>query len=1312
MTFGLCPGTLIFFLFIHFIFFIMKKFLQSLFAMMLVFTAFSAKAQDSDFSATVSWDTPGSIQVLKGSSPAYGTPVEIADDATSFTVTEKEEYMFLPTAEYYIESATMDGASQNLTKDYTNGGYYYKLPAKYQSSKYNGQTVELVMSKYEVVGTFTLDIENGADKLTLQIWDANGNQTQTVSPVDGTQTITLRNVDTQLYVKASGYPAPALYKATLNGEDVPQETNGSYIFPLSPDANVVLALKDPASIVPVTVTFNFTNNNPACIGNIRDWTESKFIMPAELEAKDYVLTTVKGEDLQINFDTDNYTVNSVLVNGEAIASAPYRFKVEEDSEVTINATAIGVEEQSVTVYSNNIEGLTFSSAYDGEADLKLEFVAEHAANTVTFENGYTIPEATSEYTLSGVFSKTNRFFFQVNKDYYIKEGVLNVKEDGQIKKLDGIYSAAVEECPVFFNVGKYDFNTPAVLYYEGTEDSSVRVTSTNPAGESAMYEGQTTNLAEGYSQIKFDPDYNTAFSVRFADYGDGTTYKYYVYVDGVAQSASSDSEMLFSGIVLKENSVLKAFYAKTAPVVRTLNFTVEEGASATLTYDKYITTSDFSAPIKNVGDVEYTFAPAEGTSIIVNGETLAAPYTFTPTTTTVAVEIVKTPETPELKPVMEFSTKPADGATVKTLSSIVVKFPMTAALMNGETSIDLGGEISDFITVGNGTETYGIAEIEMTGFSMESQDYTITLAEEITAAGEYTINIEPGLFLETVMGENYDFTANGNTNVAKTIKFTVDPNFVYQWSFNPANGSEANPLPTEDDDFVAIYMMLPDAESLSSTPFDKDGAVGPWLTYNESPLTRTTYTEDYEIATQGVWEFVPAYTDEYYGKPVVCIAINKSVFDVPGTLTIRAEEGAFTVDGQVNQWDPSVVTGGFPSPALEFSAQFGEEKEYSYTLTPAPGEYKAEEVRTITLTFDDAETVEFNDFYAVFSTNIWLSENYASIEGNVVTITIPEDVEIAPGMNVLSIGKGSFKLDGTQLSPAVYGIYTIIRTSEISFDWNPTPNIDIVNIGYGINAGIAFGEEETVARGDKFSEIVVKFNGEELGAYDFTNPDNMGYSFAFSSDNPNVFMIDAIGGSLFETATTGTLEVFIPAGALKVSGLPTPEDISYTWNFIEQKNYNVVVTPAENATVGEIKEVIVEFPEAETAELFHIYSISLRKSDYSYYETATNVEAVEGAEHPTFKITFANNATESGEYDFVMYEGAFNIDGAQTSPEVRVLVTVDSKLAGISGIASEDGKYTVVSLSGIVILKDAEASALENLPKGIYIINGKKVAVK
>lgn len=49
---------------------------------------------------------------------------------------------------------------------------------------------------------------------------------------------------------------------------------------------------------------------------------------------------------------------------------------------------------------------------------------------------------------------------------------------------------------------------------------------------------------------------------------------------------------------------------------------------------------------------------------------------------------------------------------------------------------------------------------------------------------------------------------------------------------------------------------------------------------------------------------------------------------------------------------------------------------------------------------------------------------------------------------------------------------------------------------------------------------------------------------------------------------------------------------------------------------------------------------------------------------------------------------------------------------GMNSIQLNDGKATVFTLSGIPVMKDADTDALNTLPSGIYIINGKKISIK
>ena len=133
---------------------------------------------------------------------------------------------------------------------------------------------------------------------------------------------------------------------------------------------------------------------------------------------------------------------------------------------------------------------------------------------------------------------------------------------------------------------------------------------------------------------------------------------------------------------------------------------------------------------------------------------------------------------------------------------------------------------------------------------------------------------------------------------------------------------------------------------------------------------------------------------------------------------------------------------------------------------------------------------------------------------------------------------------------------------------------------------------------------------------------------------------------------------------------------------------------------------------AKTVEENFATGIAVRSKDYKYNGVVENIEYDNSGENAAVKITLKEALANDGEYMLQIYASAFILDGCQTSSEIKVNYTVD-KTVGVDGVdgikADGNGKYTVTNLSGIVVLRDANAAALRSLPTGLYIVNGKKV---
>lgn len=100
-------------------------------------------------------------------------------------------------------------------------------------------------------------------------------------------------------------------------------------------------------------------------------------------------------------------------------------------------------------------------------------------------------------------------------------------------------------------------------------------------------------------------------------------------------------------------------------------------------------------------------------------------------------------------------------------------------------------------------------------------------------------------------------------------------------------------------------------------------------------------------------------------------------------------------------------------------------------------------------------------------------------------------------------------------------------------------------------------------------------------------------------------------------------------------------------------------------------------------------------------------------------VRFNFNATESGVYTVEFPENTLYVSRVEDDEEVTIAtydkpLTFTYTVGTLSGVEAIDGEvenYTVVDLAGRVVVKNAGKSALNNLENGLYIINGKKIAI-
>lgn len=1272
----------------------MKKLLFSFLPVLLVVLS-GLRSYAADYSVTVLWDTPGTIEVIKGSNPSLASSVklDLAADQTSLTITQDDRtttpenyYWFIPAEDY-----TLTGVSEKVGSIATivdiDGVSNFKLQLQYESNQtsLNGKTFKLDVAETVYSGEFNVNVDNGAERLKLNLLDADGNRRAVKNITDGINTVKLQEGDVNLEIRTSDNQA--LYEVK-SGEDTYEFKLFKYLVPVSAGSEVYIAATDPAlASIKHTVSFTFTNDNPQSV-TVFDWTSRKMV-----ENFADGIEVVTGTQLKVNaaYESD-YTYNSLFVNGTD-GTFGTLYTISEDTEFTIDATTITYTPLEATLYANDIDALTFSnSSYALNAgEITITNKGDRAAGSVSLA-GYTIPVATTEYTLGNISGKTKNVFFDIKSGYWVKNMVCgNPEEPGEIY-ISGTSAFNQKVAPVFIETGKIEYDTPVMVYYDGPVSTTIlraKYRTASGSEETVPYQnaGNGEYLVPGWNKIMIDPDYNNTFEISMNTTDGNKTYTKLAVLDGTTLKANddnSDKPGVYQNVVLAANSILQVFFTQQAPAQYTLDFITAGDVNASLTCGAFAIT-DFSKPISLYAPAEYTVEATDGTKAFIGGKAVTS---FTPEAGKVTgIQLVK-----EGFGTLECTSTPATGATVKTLSSVELLFPFN---FDVDASFYMCENPASWISVSDGTKTYAAASVEPGEPSEAGMPFAITLASPITEAGKYTVSVPAGVIFETFPDTDYNYvrTAASRVNPELAIEVTVDPSYTYKWTFDPADASE-NDLP---EDNLWITLSLPEAKALDTEAFSE--GCGPWLTYNDQPITKSDDLEE----TPG-WTFTQSMAT--WGKPAFIIEISKEIFSVAGELKITADEGAFTVNGTE------------ASPAISYTAKFGTVKEYEYEFTPTVGS-EISEWKEFTLTFPEAKTIAIDESNADFllqqgfSWGIQIPTSDVTVSGNTATFKVQSEGSPKDGTLTLRIVEGSFIIDGTTPSPDIAGSWTYKRASGVDFSWKASPEGKIVNMGYGLSFAIVFADDETVSSGDAYKDIVVKFNDEELPAYNYNDDSVMGYQKQTEYGNPALmFMVS--GGNIYDKTTTGTVSVSIPAGAVKVSGQPNPEAIEYTWQVIEEKEYTYVVTPTDGQTVKSLSEITIEFPEAETAKLGEYFQngwVSV-KQGYSVIAKAETVEAVEDAEHPTFKIALSQTIDTSGEYTVEIWDGAFYLDGAQGSPTIKLSYTVDPDYSGISGIVADPESMTVVNLQGIIVLRDADAEAVKSLPAGIYIVNGKKISVK
>lgn len=439
------------------------------------------------------------------------------------------------------------------------------------------------------------------------------------------------------------------------------------------------------------------------------------------------------------------------------------------------------------------------------------------------------------------------------------------------------------------------------------------------------------------------------------------------------------------------------------------------------------------------------------------------------------------------------------------------------------------------------------------------------------------------------------------------------------------------------------------------------------------------------------------------GEDPTYITLNKGVAE-PGTYTLVIPAETFC------EYENS-MDGENTNPLIEatYIIEAKENLMEAYETTPA-ADAKVSSFAGFSITFPKAESITVcGNSSSIIVTDeqgaTMASCDEAVITGNKAELTLSPDAK-ADGKYTLVIPAGTFT-DGTDQNAEIRLCFNV----ELPF--NPMSAYSISPESGSTLRGITsvkltFGYSQKIEIKGSAAEVSVK-NADDLTV-------TSGGTCTVYNDNMGYIVLDQL------VSEPGTYTVEIPAGFFAdiESGSSSPA-ISATYKVVEatpvtNSMTTYTIEPTLNQTVSEIEDIVLCFPQpADGIECGIMGSnapayATLKCNDVIY--RAISIKAGLDGDYKYGVIKFPK-ITEEGTYDlwiandiFYDYEAAETDESAPYigNPEIRGTYIVDQN-AGVESVAVDaEPSFTVYDIMGRRV-----NAQINELPRGLYIINGKKV---
>ena len=649
------------------------------------------------------------------------------------------------------------------------------------------------------------------------------------------------------------------------------------------------------------------------------------------------------------------------------------------------------------------------------------------------------------------------------------------------------------------------------------------------------------------------------------------------------------------------------------------------------------------------------------------------------------------------------SVTPAEGSTISTGGTAQIDVAFNCSVLVESATISAGGQ----------TET--LIHSETDASQVRTYGNTVSILLKDLLQSWYDSGAISG-------GEALTVTLNGIRNMSAT-------DVVYG-----ENGSlTLNYIVGEQPAVLVSSINTPDQmSSLKSFYFDDDAAGTISLTFSRRLLNDAN---DMPFATWGIGNKESETGDYYEERLPITVDGNSVIINLQGKLRDLAAMGlsAQYTDVQIDIKNVKTADGDYVY--TEGSGSLGS-FNYLYKMeyivcdivaefAPSKGTIKAGDNLEIWIMGES--NLRYDGVAFTYGENTTVVKDFEKIQdpddskASILNVTVPKLVD-AQGSEIATETSVQVTLSNVKAADG-YDHSTDVKATYAYEAGKADDNVKGLPVSISPASGSTVKELQT---------IIFEFSPADY-------PNTMDYD---SSKNPVLYNeageAVAEGHMGFADATTymslyvtfeapiteaGVYTLDVPAGAMREYGwgVANPMQcpamtLTYTIGNAEpQYTINVTPAPSDNVALESISEFTVTFEGVEkidfSTEAWYAYVQLLDASGNPNQDFGAECEKISEV---AYKATLMDTPTELGTYRLTIPENAIIVlDNAGVSgPNKEATFDYNVTYASVEDIIAEATSFDVYTLNGVCVLRNASAEDVKLLDKGVYIINGRKVALR